>query len=167
MSRITEPLRAEHADLLPRVEAIRAAADRVGDEPASAVLPFVDAALTFLRRELIPHARAEDAALYPAVDRVLGAPGATQTMSLDHEEIGRLTDSLATLREELARGALSLHDAKELRLVLYGLYVLVRLHFHKEETAYLPVLDDRLSEGEGREIFESMEQAAAKVKSRL
>ena len=97
---VTEPLRAEHAQLLPRLESLPDAAlalERGDDEVPAAV----DAALAFLRDTLIPHAEAEDAALYPVVERVMSAPGATATMSRDHLEVVQLTAHLQRLRDLL------------------------------------------------------------------
>lgn len=165
MDTITQPLRDEHAELLPRVESLRAAADHVGDVAPSELLRRVDVAVDFLTHQLIPHAAAEDAALYPVVDRLLGAAHATHTMSLDHVEVGRLTEELTSLREQLARGPLTHQQEDELRLALYGLFVLVRLHFHKEEEAYLPVLDAGLTPDAAAAMFEAMETAARREKA--
>jgi iron-sulfur cluster repair protein YtfE (RIC family) len=108
--------------------------------------------LEFLRHHLIPHAEAEDRALYPVVGTVMGAPDATATMSRDHVEVGRLTDELASLRSELSGPTLGEAQAKALRRVLYGLYALVKLHFAKEEEVYLPLLDARLSPDAARSM---------------
>ena len=88
----TQPLREEHKELLPHIEQLRAAADQVGEAPTEDVRRAVDGAHNFLVSHLIPHAEAEDAALYPVVARFLGAPDATATMRRDHVEIGRLTE---------------------------------------------------------------------------
>ena len=165
MDALTQPLRDEHAELLPLVESLRAAADHVGDVEPRELLGRVDAALQFLTHQLIPHAAAEDAALYPVVDRLLGAAHATHTMSLDHVEVGRLTADLAALRDRVATGAITHQEEDELRLVLYGLFVLVRLHFHKEEAAYLPVLDAGLTPDSAAAMFEAMEAAARREKA--
>jgi hemerythrin-like domain-containing protein len=79
---VTEPLRAEHAELLPRLESLRDAALALEDHD-NEPLPTVDTALAFLCDSLIPHAQAEDAVLYPVVEQVMKAPGATATMSRD------------------------------------------------------------------------------------
>jgi len=44
----------------------------------------------------LPHARAEDEVLYPVVEEILGATGATATMSRDHVEIARRRPESAT-----------------------------------------------------------------------
>lgn len=161
----TQPLRDEHRELLPHVETLRTAGDAAGALPSSELQARVDEAYEFLTRHLIPHAQAEDRALYPVVARVMGAPQATATMSRDHVEVGRLTDELAELRASLAAGRAGEAETRELRRVLYGLYALVRLHFAKEEEVYLPILDANLDEREAGEMFEAMEAAAARAKA--
>ncbi len=164
MTRVTEPLREEHKELIPHIEELRVAADRVGIAAPEELRAAVYASHAFLAQHLVPHAKAEEAALYPVVAATMGAPEATATMSRDHVEVVRLTEELGGLR-----GLLQLEPAAEtaraLRRVLYGLYALVKVHFAKEEEVYLPILDARLTPEAGREMFERMEAAAAEAKS--
>ncbi len=148
--RVTQPLREEHQELLPHIEALRTAAQR----------HEIEEAYTFLTGHLLPHAHAEDQALYPVVERLMGAPGATATMRRDHVEVSRLTAQLGALRQEATAGALSEAQAEEARRLLYGLYALVQVHFAKEEEIYLPLLDAHLSDAEARQMFAAMEAAA-------
>jgi hemerythrin-like domain-containing protein len=160
MTNVTQPLRDEHGELLPHIEALRIAADAVGEADAGTLRAAVDAAWDFLSHHLIPHAEAEEAALYPVVARVMGAPEATKTMSRDHVEVRRLVDELATLRDAVHGGVPASGQDRDLRAVLYGLYALVKLHFAKEEEVYLPILDSRLSPADAHAMFEAMEAAA-------
>jgi len=166
MPRSTQPLRDEHRDLSPHVAQLRAAADVVGIDSEADTLRAVDDALDFLTRHLLPHARAEDAALYPVVARAMGAPEATATMRRDHVEVERLTTELGQVRERLATGEDDDAVQRDLRRVLYGLYAVVGLHFAKEEEVYLPLLDERLGEEEARGMFRAMETAAGEAASR-
>jgi iron-sulfur cluster repair protein YtfE (RIC family) len=165
MTVITQPLREEHQELLPHVEQLRAAADGVGELPAATLRQQVDEAYEFLMRHLIPHAQAEERALYPVVGRMLGAPQATATMSRDHVEIGRLTEELGVLRGKLGVTNLGADDVKALRRGLYGLFALVQVHFAKEEEVYLPLLDAHLAANEAQAMFAAMEAAAAEAKA--
>lgn len=167
MATVTEPLRDEHRELLPHIESLRAAADAVGDAPPAALRGAVDSAYAFLTEHLIPHAQAEERALYPVVGRVLGAPEATNTMSRDHVEVGRLTDELGDLRGAIGSGTPTAAQTKDLRRVLYALYALVKVHFAKEEEVYLPILDERLAADEARAMFQAMEQAAGEAKAHI
>lgn len=165
MSTVTQPLRDEHRELLPQVEILRDVADAAGESGPGELLAGVDRAYAFLAGHLIPHATAEEQALYPVVNRVLGAEGATATMSRDHVEVGRLAEELANLRTRLADGDVSGQETRDLRRVLYGLYALLHVHFAKEEEVYLPLLDARLSQTEATAMFEAMEAAAGEAKA--
>ena len=166
MTNPTQPLRDEHGELLPHIESLKRAADSIGQTSPDALRTAVAASYDFLAHQLIPHAEAEERALYPVVGRVLGAPEATRTMSRDHVEVGRLTDELRKLCSAIASVAPTAAQVKELRRVLYGLYALVEVHFAKEEEVYLPILDERLSAAEAREMYQAMEAAAAEAKAR-
>ena len=152
------PLREEHRELLPHVEILRTAADSVGADTET-VSVLVDEALDFLGQHLIPHAAAEDSVLYPEVQRIMGAPEATATMSRDHVEVHRLTEALEAVRARRGAGESGDELDNELRRVLYGLHALVRLHFAKEEEVYVPLLEARLSEPEALSMFEAMHRA--------
>ncbi len=159
MSKLTQPLREEHRALLPQVELLRTVADSTGEMPIDVFRDDLDAVYSFLTHHLIPHAQAEERALYPAVARVMGASDATATMILDHEEVVLLTRELGVLREHLIGVRASDAEVKALRRVLYGLYSILKLHFAKEEEVYLPLLDERLTPDEAHQMFEAMDQA--------
>jgi iron-sulfur cluster repair protein YtfE (RIC family) len=164
MATIMQPLRDEHKELLPHIDTIRTVADSVGETSLYELRQNIDKVHDFLAHHLIPHAQAEDRALYPVVQKVMGAPEATATMSRDHVEVGRLTEELASICAQLSGDTLMAAQAKALRRVLYGLYALVKVHFAKEEEVYLPLLDKRLTPEEARQMFEAMEHAAHQAK---
>ena len=164
MKTLTQPLRDEHKELFPQVEAILQVAEKIGEAPVSDVRRGVETVYDFLAYHLKPHAEAEEAALYPAVQKALGSPEATKTMSRDHVEVGRYIGELAELRKGLSGDSLTTAQVRSLRRVLYGVYALVSVHFAKEEEVYLPILDQRLTPEAGRELFEAMEAAAHKAK---
>lgn len=166
MARLTQPLRDEHQELLPHLETLRTVADAVGEAPTAALRQGVDEVYEFLTHHLIPHAHAEDRALYPVVGQILGAPEATATMSRDHVEVGRLTQELGALRSQISGAAVGGFEAKALRRVLYGLYALVKVHFAKEEELYLPILDARLTPDQAHRMFAAMEAAAKEAKAK-
>jgi len=95
----------------------------------------VGAVLDFLSGGLLPHAAAEEAVLYPAIDGLLGT-GATNTMTLDHEAISSLVTELDTA----VRGHLGLEQRAETQRLLLVLEGLVSTHLWKEEAAYVPLL---------------------------
>ncbi len=152
-----QPLKDEHAELLPHIAALATAGDAVGNESVERLRELVDASYHFLANELIPHAQDEERALYPVVQRAIGAPEATATMTRDHVEVGSLTDELAGFRSRLADADQVDEDlAKGLRRVLYGLHHLVKVHFAKEEEVYLPILEERLTDDETDKMFSEM-----------
>ena len=156
---VTNPLRDEHEQLLPHIESLRDVADSI-EEHQTGTIPGLGDAVDFLTHHLLPHAQAEDAALYPRVEEVMGAPGATATMQRDHVEVAGLIEELKLLRDSLGPEPTptQLHD---LRRLLYGLYAIISLHFAKEEEVYLPILDSGLSAEDAAAMFESMEKHAS------
>jgi iron-sulfur cluster repair protein YtfE (RIC family) len=150
---VTKPLRAEHQDLLPRIEGLDALAIAVGRGEAGAVDRLREE-LHALAEHLVPHAFAEEAVLYPAVEKAMGAAGATETMIADHGEILRRIDQLE------AMGEAGVPDPEEARTVLHGLAAILLLHFRKEEDVLLPVLDATLDEREAAALFTHMSHVA-------
>ncbi len=164
MNTLTQPLRDEHKELFPAVDRIRQTAASIGEAPVVEVRQGVEEVYNFFAYHLKPHAEAEEAALYPVVQKVLGSPDATKTMSRDHVEISRYIEELASLKKNLTSAALTSAQIQSLRRVLYGVYALVKVHFAKEEEVYLPILDQRLTPEAAQEMFEAMEAAAHKAK---
>ncbi len=167
MTTLTQPLRDEHKELYPEVETLRSAGDAVGATLSAEDRARIDEAYAFLTHHLLPHAQAEEAALYPVVAKAMGAPQATATMSRDHVEVDRLTQELGALRAQVTGNTLTAQQVSSFRRVLYGLYTLVKVHFAKEEEVYLPLLDARLTADEAHAMFEAMEHAAHAAKAAL
>lgn len=159
MSALTDALRMEHHDMLPRIEQLRLAADEIGQVPLPEMERVIDIAYTFLTETLLPHAEAEEAVLYPVVARLMGAPQATATMLRDHVEIGRRINALGELRVRIGFMDDDATEA-EIRGLLYGLYTLLLVHFVKEEDIYLPLLEGTLSRAESASALTELEAAA-------
>ncbi len=150
-----DAIRAEHRELLPHLDHLRALADDVTTLPPQELSERLRAVLGFLREVLLPHAEAEDETLYPVVDRVLRAlGGTTRTMSIDHRAVGAMIDELAGLAEAEPDD----RTRRRAQRVLDGLEALVRVHFDKEEEVYVPLLE-RLSPEEA----EDLERALAEL----
>lgn len=156
MSTPTEPIREEHRHLLPRIDELRTAAEAVGSAPAAELRSLVERAHSFLLHDLIPHAEAEDRALYPAVARAMGSPDATRTMTRDHVEVKALTDELGRVVGRIEGDPVPDEVAADARRILFGLHALVRVHFAKEEEIYLPILDERLTAAELERVVHEM-----------
>ena len=167
MANLTQPLRDEHKGLYREVENIRLAGDVVNESLTTLAHDKIEQAYSFLNRQLIPHARAEEKAIYPMVEKVMGASQATATMTRDHVEVERLTEELGSLRVHKSQLSITFEQVNALRRVLYGLYILLKLHFAKEEEIYLPLLDSKLTADEAHAMFDAMESAVAEAKARL
>jgi len=126
----------EHVELRPPLELIREVADRIGDVPPEETRAGLERVLRFLNEELLPHERAEEHRLYPALARLLGAPEATATMSRAHAEITRLARRIGRHLELAGGTGPGPEQLDDLRASLYGLYAVLTLHFAQEEEAY-------------------------------
>ncbi len=165
MASITQPLRDEHSKLYPQVEALRSAGDVVNESLTTQAHDRVEQAYNFLTRQLSAHAKAEEAALYPMVQKMMGSDLSTATMVRDHMEIRRLTDELGTLRFHPSQLSITSIQTTALRRVLYGLYAVIKLHLAKEEEIYLPLLDSKLSAEDAKSMFEAMDAAYEKARA--
>lgn len=153
---------AEHRSLFPGINALRKVADDSTYQTREQLVAGLVECDRFLQRDLLPHAGAEDEVMYPAVDRALGAPGATLTMSIDHREIERLSRELGMLIPNEGSAGGDPAWAGNVRRVLYSLHAILNVHMAKEEEIYLPVLDSALTGPQADALFEEMERAAAK-----
>ena len=164
MNTLTQPLRDEHKELFPHVDRIRQVAEQIGIVPVEDTYRGLEEVYDFLANHLKPHAEAEDAALYPVVQRALGSSDATKTMSRDHVEVGTYISELASLKDRLKDKKITPAQVTTLRRLLFGVYALVKVHFAKEEEIYLPILDHFLTPDAAQEMFERMESAAHEAK---
>jgi len=157
---VTEPLRAEHRALLPEVESLTVIAESLDSWDPEVTPSRLAEKVAFLRGQLVPHAEAEEAVLYPAVEEAMGSPAAMATMVADHVEIVRRIELLAEMTAETGTGPPGPQACNALRGQLFGLYAIWRLHFDKEEGILLPELDARLSPQEAEALFGRMGAAA-------
>ncbi len=154
-----DALREHHRDLRDRL-ASRAerALSRAGRDDLNALIALLEG-------ELMSHARAEQAHLYPAVDEVVRRHGrATATMDIDHEAIEKRVRDIAVAIERLrlASEREERIEAKRiLREALLRLEALLDIHMEKEERVYLPLLEAHLSEEARRRLLAALESAEA------
>lgn len=130
--RATESFRREHEELLSHIEHIRQAAREVPRLSEDEREALVGRILEFLRGTLVPHAKAEEAVLYPEWAKLVGFEGAAVPMIHDHEEIVARIERLE--QTDTA-------DVDTLQELLYGLHALISVHFRKEEDIQLPAFD--------------------------
>jgi iron-sulfur cluster repair protein YtfE (RIC family) len=145
-----ETFRAEHRNLMIRVDELARLGDSLEEMSLSDRVAGIDNVLYFLRHVLVPHALAEEDVLYPAIAAILGDPRATDPMKLDHVAVQELSQELAA--------ADPANSAAQRRL-LYGLDILIREHFRKEEELYLPLLEQQPEEYV-KDVMSRMHRAA-------
>ena len=148
--RPTEPFRQEHKELLEHIEHLAEAAremPRLSDEERATLRTRI---LGFLRDTLIPHARAEEAILYPEWAQLVDFADAAVPMVHDHEAIVARVDRLE---------AVDISEVDTLQELLYGLYALISVHFRKEEDLQLPAFDSAPEVAE--RVLERMGAAAS------
>jgi heavy metal translocating P-type ATPase len=141
---LTQRFRAEHQLIRADVEQLRIAADALTCDPlaAPAAMAQVRQAQALLTGEIWPHENAEEADLYPALNRLLGGADPTATMSRAHAEIAYQIARLGRLVTDIGDRVPDEADITDLRGALYGLYAILRLHTVQEDEAYLSLGDD-------------------------
>jgi soluble P-type ATPase len=141
---LTRRFRAEHQVIRADIELLRAAADALTTDPlaAPAAMALARRAHAKLTAEVWPHENAEEADLYPAVNRLLGGADPTAAMSRAHAEIAYQIARLGRLLADIGDRAPGDADIADLRGVLYGLHAILRLHTVQEDEAYLSLGDD-------------------------
>jgi heavy metal translocating P-type ATPase len=141
---LTRRFRAEHQIIRADIEQLRIAADALtlDQRAAPAAMDQVRHAHALLTGEIWPHENAEEADLYPALNRVLGGADPTAAMSRAHAEIAYQIARLGRLIADIGDRAPDEADVTDLRGALYGLYAILRLHTVQEDEAYLSLGDD-------------------------
>ncbi|MGZ4527784.1 MAG: heavy metal translocating P-type ATPase, partial [Mycobacterium sp.] len=135
---------AEHDELRDAVDLLREAADRLAAAADQSALEAIGHAHAVLIERIIPHERAEETQLYPALAHPLGNSEATAPMSRTHAEIQRISDRIgAHLTLAQSSGAIGPDQVDDLLACLYGLHALLRLHFLQEEESYFTLAGDK------------------------
>ncbi|MGW3472029.1 heavy metal translocating P-type ATPase [Saccharopolyspora sp. NPDC000995] len=134
---------SEQEKLRETLHLIRDTADLVSQAPGSTkALVALRQTRAFLDQQLVPHERAEETHLYPAIASALGGSEATATMSRMHAEIDRLSRRIgAHLKLAESHGRIGDDQIEDLLATLYGLHAVLRLHFTQEEENYFALAD--------------------------
>ncbi len=156
MSHVKEAMHNHHQEMVATLDKHVAALLEKSAEANPAAL------VDFLNNELMPHAKGEEAYLYPAVDSLIKAHGsATATMSVDHEFIGNYVREIEATTAALKAAtngnrAVLWQRLQQLTLQLQGIFL---LHLEKEERIYLPLFEQYTSEEEQERILNSMHES--------
>jgi heavy metal translocating P-type ATPase len=128
---LLQRLHLEHRAVRPIIDQVRVVADAITLDETG--LETAEALLQRLQAETLPHERAEQELLYPALARALGGADPTGTLSRSHAEIEHQVGRFARLLDELDGQEADAEDIVELRGLLYGLHAILRLHDAQEE----------------------------------
>jgi heavy metal translocating P-type ATPase len=135
---LTSRFRTEHQTIRADIDQLRVTADALGSPGA---MTAVRQAYRMLTGEVWPHEAAEEAELYPSLNRLLGGADPTAPMSRAHAEIAYQIARLGRLIDDIGDRAPDEDDIADLRGVLYGLHAILRLHTVQEDETYLSLAD--------------------------
>jgi hemerythrin-like domain-containing protein len=96
--------------------------------------------LSWLRRDVLPHAAWEEAWLYPHLDTEAGTPWATRALRFEHEQIREVAADLETEFQAVQEHWTVEHSFR-LVIALTRLETLISAHLAQEERFVLPVLE--------------------------
>jgi heavy metal translocating P-type ATPase len=136
---LTRRFRTEHQAIRADIDQLHAAADTLAEPGAMTRVRQVYDTLT---REVWPHESAEEAELYPSLNRVLGGADPTAPMSRAHAEIAYQIARLGRLIEDIGDRDPDPSETADLRSLLYGLHAILALHTVQEDETYLSLGDD-------------------------
>ncbi len=156
MEQVSQAMRNHHRELAGSLSAqVDALAEGRNDADPQALVEF-------LETDLLPHARGEEASLYPAMDVLVREHGKpTATMSIDHEYIGSYVRQIKDLSRTLANAPESKQPEvrRQLTRLALQLQALFEVHLQKEERVYLPLLEEYLTPEEQQSVLSRMHEA--------
>ena len=132
----------EHSAIRADIDAVRNAADALGELEPLEAMALVREVQRTLVDEVEPHEAAEQDVLYPALDRVIGGRDPTGPMTRAHVEIAAQIRRLGVLLDDISPDGPDREDVADLQRVLYGLHAILALHTTQEEESYLSLADD-------------------------
>lgn len=149
----------EHALIMNEMDSLRVALGDLtarGDAAVPDVLPVLQRIGEVMETRLEWHARKEEAALFPAMERIIGDEGPTAVMRMEHEDIhgqGRLLRAtlrelnevehprIEATREQLRRSLAEGGSADVFREISGQILQLIDMHFYKEEQILFPMAE--------------------------
>lgn len=121
--------------MLAALQALGARVERLHELRTVEQMSLAREVLDLVRRQIAPHARAEEYTLYPAADWAAGEGSKlTEAARYEHKLV---TARCEALEQAIAQGA----EAGRLMHLSYGILALVAAHFKVTEEVILPYLD--------------------------
>jgi len=140
-ARSTTALRAEHQKLVSSLQAIAQRVETLHEQPTTQQMALAREVVEFVRRQIGPHARAEEYTLYPAADWAAGEGShLTEVSRFEHVLVTRRCDALD---KAIQSGA----PAGKLMHLSYAILGLVAAHFASTDEVLLPYLDKAFDAG--------------------
>ncbi len=114
----------------------------------------------FMTGTLWPHVEVVESTVYPELERLQQNRHSMAHLRREHEEMGRLIESMGGYMDRVEAGGLNPTDSLGLRRLIIQFYALVKTHVGEEEE-YLHVLKGNLSEDEQAVIEQGLEHRAS------
>jgi len=131
----TASLREEHGKLLATINALGERLEKLHEQTTLEQMSLARDVTDFVKRQIAPHARAEEYSLYPAADWAAGEGSKlTELARFEHKLVGR---QLEALEKAISKGA----PPGKLMHLSYGILGLVAAHFTTTDEVLLPYLD--------------------------
>jgi hypothetical protein len=131
----TAALREEDKKLMQALQAVGERIERLHELPTVEQMALAREVLEFVRRQISPHARAEEYTLYPAADWAAGENSRlTEAMRYEHTIVASRCEALEKAIQQGAAPGKLMH-------LCYAILGLVAAHFKVTEAVVLPYLD--------------------------
>ena len=114
----------------------------------------------FMTGTLWPHVEVVESSVYPELERLQQNRHSMAHLRREHEEMGRLIESIGGYMDRVEAGVIKPTDELCLRRLIIQFYALVKTHVGEEEE-YLHVLKGNLSEDEQAVIEQGLEHRAS------
>ena len=132
----TSALRAEHDQILASIRAIATRVESLHEQTTTNQMAMAREVLEFVRKQIAPHARAEEYTVYPAADWAAGEGSKlTELPRYEHLLVARYCESLD---EAIQKGA----TVGRLMHLCYSVLALIAAHFEVTNAVILPYLDE-------------------------
>jgi hypothetical protein len=133
----TSALRAEHQKILASVRAHAERVEKLHEQPTPQQMAIARELLEYVRKQVAPHARAEEYTLYPAADWAAGEGShLTEVPRFEHQLVARSCDALD---KAIQTGV----PAGKLMRLCYAILTIIEAHFAATEEVLLPYLDKK------------------------
>lgn len=158
---MTRSLRHARQPVHDGLQTLHVAARAVSEAEPRLALAALESALAYVEDVLMPHCKAEEFTLFIAVDGVVGHPGVSDPLGIQHRSLRAMADDLARVAEASRKSGATAPHAAYLLPLLYGLYAAARMHLESEDEAYMPLLGGHFSHSQVEVLVKNLERIAS------